>query len=59
VSLGRKIRDAGIEWIEYIVVVGEREKESGTVNVRVRSAGLQKSMKIDEFLDLLKTTSTS
>ncbi len=59
VGLGRKIRDAGIEWIEYIVVVGDREKESETVNVRIRSAGLQKSMKINEFLDFLKNASTS
>jgi len=55
VGLGRKIRDAGIEWVEYIVVVGDRERESGTINVRIRSSGLQKSMKVDEFLDLLKT----
>ncbi|MEO3992924.1 MAG: threonyl-tRNA synthetase editing domain-containing protein [Desulfurococcaceae archaeon TW002] len=54
VGLGRKIRDAGISWIPYVVVVGDREKESETVNVRIRSTGLQKSMKIDEFIEFLK-----
>lgn len=54
VGLGRKIRDAGISWVPYVVVVGDREKESETVNVRIRSTGLQKSMKIDEFIEFLK-----
>lgn len=56
VGLGRKIRDAGINWIPYIVVVGDREKESETVNVRVRNAGLQKSMRVDEFIEFLKAS---
>ncbi len=56
VGLGRKIRDAGINWIPYVVVVGDREKESETVNVRIRSTGLQKSMKINEFIEFLKTS---
>ncbi|MEM0085940.1 MAG: His/Gly/Thr/Pro-type tRNA ligase C-terminal domain-containing protein, partial [Zestosphaera sp.] len=54
VGLGKKIRDAGINWIPYIVVVGDREKESETVNVRIRSTGLQKSMRIDEFVEFVK-----
>lgn len=56
VGLGRKIRDAGIEWIPYIVVVGDREKESETVNVRIRNTGLQKSMRIEEFIEFLKAS---
>ncbi|MEM1687125.1 MAG: His/Gly/Thr/Pro-type tRNA ligase C-terminal domain-containing protein [Zestosphaera sp.] len=48
------MRDAGINWIPYIVVVGDREKESETVNVRIRSTGLQKSMRIDEFVEFVK-----
>lgn len=53
-GLGRRIRDAGMEWIPYIVVVGEREKETNTLNVRMRHLGLQKSLSIEEFTDLLK-----
>lgn len=56
VGLGRKIRDAGINWIPYIVVVGDREKESETVNVRIRNTGLQKSMRINELIDFLKVS---
>ncbi|MEM4487078.1 MAG: threonyl-tRNA synthetase editing domain-containing protein [Zestosphaera sp.] len=53
-GLGRKVREAGVEWIPYIVVVGEREKETNTVNVRVRHLGIQKSLSIEEFVNLLK-----
>ncbi|MGC8975134.1 MAG: threonyl-tRNA synthetase editing domain-containing protein [Thermoprotei archaeon] len=56
VGLGRKIRDAGIEWIPYIVVVGDREKESNTINVRIRNTGLQKTMRIEEFIEFLKSS---
>ncbi len=53
-SLGRKIRDAGIEWIPYVVVVGEREVKTNTLNVRVRSTGVQKAMTLDELVELLE-----
>ncbi|MBD3388230.1 MAG: threonine--tRNA ligase [Candidatus Altiarchaeales archaeon] len=35
-SMGKKIRQAEREWIPYIIVVGEKEMESGKVSVRVR-----------------------
>ncbi len=54
VSLGRRIRDAGVEWIPYIVVVGERERETNTVNVRERRTGIQRSMTVEEFADFLE-----
>ncbi len=53
-SLGRKIRDAGVEWIPYVVVVGEREMKTGTINVRIRREGVQKSMTLDELLKMLE-----
>lgn len=52
-GLGKKIRDAGIEWIPYIVVVGEREASTGTVNVRVRKERMQISMTTEELIDKL------
>jgi len=53
-SLGKKIREAGIEWIPYIAVIGSREKETGTVNVRIRHKGIQKSMKVSELINMIK-----
>ena len=52
-QLAKKIRDAGIEWIPYVVVVGDREVKTNTVNVRLRRGGLQKIMTVDELIDLV------
>ncbi len=54
ISLGRKIRDAGKEWIPFIVVVGEREVNTSTLNVRVRCEGIQHTLTIDSFIEFLK-----
>jgi len=43
-SVSKKIRSAEREWVPYIVVVGEREKESGKLSVRTRQTGEQKTM---------------
>ncbi len=37
-SVSKKIRDAEMEWIPYIVVIGEKEKE-GELTVRIRNQG--------------------
>jgi len=52
-SLGKKIRDAGREWIPYIVVVGEREVKSNTINVRIRKSREQKVMSVKELIEIL------
>jgi len=52
-SLGKKIRDAGKEWIPYIIVIGKREVETNTINVRIRRTNDQKAMSIDEFIKLI------
>jgi len=53
-ALGKKIRDAGIEWIPYIIVVGKREKDTNTINVRIRTSGVQKSMNVEELINAIK-----
>ena len=45
-KVGRKIRDAEKEWINMIIVVGEKEKTSGTFPVRFRS-GAVKELTVD------------
>ncbi|MCX8208668.1 MAG: threonine--tRNA ligase [Sulfolobales archaeon] len=54
VSLAKKIRDAGIEWIPYCAVVGEREYATKTVNVRIRANNSQKAIKVEELVELVK-----
>jgi threonyl-tRNA synthetase len=41
-TVGKKIRNAGQEWVPYVVVVGDREAESGNVNVTVREVSKPK-----------------
>lgn len=53
-SLGKKIRDSGIEWIPYVVVIGEREFKTNTLNVRIRRNGIQKTLTLDEFINILE-----
>jgi threonyl-tRNA synthetase len=43
-SVGRKIRDAELRKIPYMLIVGEREAGEGTVSVRARRGGEQGSV---------------
>ncbi len=38
-SVGKKVRDAELEWIPYSIVVGEKEKKSGKLPLRFRGDG--------------------
>ncbi|MDY3869345.1 MAG: threonine--tRNA ligase [Pyramidobacter sp.] len=51
-KLGKKIREAQLEKIPYMLVVGEKEAESGTFAVRERSAGDLGSMTFDALAEL-------
>jgi len=42
-TVGKKIRDAGREWIPYVVVIGDEELESGKLSVTIRSESTPKS----------------
>ena len=52
-KLGRKIRDAQMQKVPYMLVVGDKEKEARTVGVRERSKGDLGSMSIEGFKELL------
>ena len=53
-KLGKKIRDAQIEKIPYMVVIGSREVENMTLSVRDRNEGDLGVMDFSCFEDLLK-----
>lgn len=50
-SVGKKIRNAATEWIPYIFVVGDNEKESGVFSVTVRETGEKVDMTVDELIN--------
>ncbi|HUA20443.1 MAG TPA: His/Gly/Thr/Pro-type tRNA ligase C-terminal domain-containing protein, partial [Bryobacteraceae bacterium] len=49
-KINLKIREAQIQKIPYMLVVGDREAQEGTVSVRNRKHGDQGAKKVDEFL---------
>ena len=52
-KLGYKLREAQLEKIPYILVMGDKEIEEGTVGVRKRGEGDIGAMSVDEFLGLV------
>ena len=52
-KIGKKIREATLEKIPYMLVVGDRDMENGTVSVRHRSGEDLGAMTLDQFAALL------
>ena len=50
-SLGKRIREGEQQRIPYLVVLGDKEIESGTVTVRSVQTKEQVSVSVDEFLE--------
>ena len=53
-TLSRKIREAELEKVPYIVVVGEKEKETQTLNVRSRGKKQLGNKTLQEFKEFLE-----
>ena len=53
-KIGKKIREAQLEKIPYMVVVGDRDMENGTVSPRHRADGDLGAMSMEDFTALLK-----
>jgi threonyl-tRNA synthetase len=49
-SVGRKIREAELRKVPFMLVVGEREAAAGTVAVRERGAGDTGAVAVEEFV---------
>ncbi len=53
-KIGKKIREATLEKIPYMLVVGDRDMENQTVSIRHRSGEDLGAMSMDEFAAMLK-----
>src|SRR3989344_6557717 len=51
-TLGKKIREGEMQKIPYLLIVGNKEKESGTVSVRKRGKGDLGTMTINSFKEM-------
>ena len=48
--VGYKIRGQSLKKIPFAIIVGEKEEQAGTINVRERESGEQKEMQLADFL---------
>jgi threonyl-tRNA synthetase len=53
-KIGKKIRESELKRIPYLLIVGEKEMNSGTVSVRKQGEGDQGSMSIEDFAAFIK-----
>lgn len=56
-TLQKRIREAEMEWVPYIVVVGQKELGSGVLPVRDRKTGEMRRMKLAELVRAVEDTS--
>jgi threonyl-tRNA synthetase len=54
-SVGRKIRDAELRKVPFMLVIGDREADEGTVAVRRHGDGDEGSVALDELVERLRT----
>jgi threonyl-tRNA synthetase len=53
-KIGKKIRDNELKRIPYLLIIGEKEVENGTIAVRKQGEGDKGSMKIEEFVSFIQ-----
>ena len=53
-SLNKKIREAQLQQINYILVIGDKEVEKKSVNIRTRENEVLGERKIDNFIDQMQ-----
>ncbi|MEA5401402.1 threonine--tRNA ligase [Arcicella sp. DC2W] len=54
-KIGRKIRDAEVNKLPFMLIVGEKESEQGMVSVRKKGEGDLGMMPIDQFINIMQT----
>jgi len=53
-KIGYKIREAQVQKIPYMLVIGEKEVAEGTLSVRKRGVGDEGALPVDEFIAKIK-----
>ncbi len=54
-SVQKKIRDAEMEWVPLIVVLGQKERDTGQLPVRFRETGKVEKMNKQELIDYISS----
>ena len=53
-TINKRIRDAEKEWINYVLVIGEKEVNSPSLSVRDRATGDVRQLPIEDFVNEIK-----
>lgn len=53
-KMGYKIREAQMEKIPYMIIVGPKEREEGKISIRERNSAENMTTTVDEFLEKIK-----
>ncbi|MDH5362147.1 MAG: threonine--tRNA ligase [Aigarchaeota archaeon] len=53
-SVEKKVRQAETEWVNYVIVFGEKEAESKVLSVRDRSSGKIRALSLHEIVEEIK-----
>ena len=53
-KVGYKIREAQLEKVPYMLVIGAKEAQENTVSIRSRESAENETMKVDEFVARIK-----
>ena len=53
-TIGKKIRNAQLEKVNYMIILGNKEKEKKLISIRERSGGNDNNIKLDEFIQKIK-----
>ena len=51
-KIGYKIREAQLEKVPYMILMGDKDIENGTISVRSRKEGDIGSMSVEQFLSM-------
>ena len=54
-SVANKIRQSETEWINYTIVIGEKEMHTGRFVVRDRNQGQQREIMLEQLVDEIKS----
>lgn len=55
-TLQKRVREAEMEWVPYIIVVGQKELDSGVLPVRDRATGEMRRLNLEELILEVKNT---
>lgn len=56
-KLGYKIREARLDRVPYMLIIGQREIENGRLSVRSRDSNNMENMTLNEFVEFIKEKS--